>query len=152
MAHSHYTLKWVLFPPKLPLLMEGSGPHLIHGSLGLPEPSTQIASRSVQLLLQGSLLRQTDRPSYSVGNNRFIYVHSTAMWRNNNICKESNRAAIIFFWWTDNQVKLNLRGLSHMKVYCPSTNQAWHTAIWWLHYVLPQNKIAICTPINILNS
>ena len=34
----------------------GSGPHLIHGSLGQPESSTETASRSVQPLLQGSLL------------------------------------------------------------------------------------------------
>jgi len=57
------------------------GPHLIHGSLGPPECSTQMASRSVQPFLQGSLLlgadRQTDRstdtsdrPRYSIGNNR----------------------------------------------------------------------------------
>jgi len=54
----------------------GSGPHLIHGSLGLrpPESSTQTASQSVQPFLQGSLVwqtdRQTDRPRYSLGNNR----------------------------------------------------------------------------------
>ena len=44
------------------------------GFLGPPESSTQTEYRSVQLLLQGSLLwqtdRQTDRPHYSVGNNR----------------------------------------------------------------------------------
>jgi len=39
------------FPPsKLPLSMGRSGPHLIHGSLGPPEPSTQMASWSVQPL------------------------------------------------------------------------------------------------------
>jgi len=48
----------------------GSGPHLIHGSLGPSESSTQRASRSVQPFLQGWLLWQTDRPRYSVGNNR----------------------------------------------------------------------------------
>ena len=35
--------------------------HLIHGSLGLPDPTTQTAFRSVQLFLQGSLVWQTDR-------------------------------------------------------------------------------------------
>jgi len=53
--------------------------HLTHSSLGPPESSTQTASRSVQLFLQGSLLwqtdsrqtdRPTDRPRYSVGNNK----------------------------------------------------------------------------------
>ena len=40
----------------------GYVPHLIHGSLGQPESSTQTASRSVQSFLQGSLVWQTDRP------------------------------------------------------------------------------------------
>jgi len=63
-----------------------SGPHLIHGSLGPPESTTQTASRSVQPFLQGSLVWQTDRPtdhatrSVTVGR---IYVHSTAMHPNN---------------------------------------------------------------------
>jgi len=62
------------FPPKLPLPMARSGPQVIHGSVGPPESSTQTASRSDQLFLHGSLVRQTDRqtdrPPYSVGNNR----------------------------------------------------------------------------------
>jgi len=41
----------------------GSGPHLIHGSLGLLESTTQTASRSVQPFVQGSLVWQTDRPT-----------------------------------------------------------------------------------------
>jgi len=61
-------------------------PHLIHGSLGPPESSTQMASRSLQLFLRGSLVwqtdRQTDQPSdhatRSVTIGR-IYVGSTAM-------------------------------------------------------------------------
>jgi len=59
-------------PSKLPLPMGGSGHHLIHGSLGPPESSTQTASRSVQPFLQGLLVwdRATNRPCYSVGNNR----------------------------------------------------------------------------------
>ena len=53
-----------LFPvSKLPLPMGGSGPNLIHGSLGPPKSSTQTASRSVQLFLQGSLVWETDRLS-----------------------------------------------------------------------------------------
>jgi len=34
----------------------GSGPHLIHGSLSPPEPTTQTASRSIQPFLQGPQL------------------------------------------------------------------------------------------------
>jgi len=52
----------------------GSRPHVIHGSLGPPASSTPTASRSAQPFLQGSLVWQTDiqtdRPRYSVGNNR----------------------------------------------------------------------------------
>ena len=50
-------------PSKLPLPVEESGPHLIHGSLSPLEPTTQMASRSVQPFLQGSRLCQTDRPT-----------------------------------------------------------------------------------------
>jgi len=48
-------------PSKLPLPMGGSGPHVIHGSLGPPESWTQTATRSLQPFLQGSLVWQTDR-------------------------------------------------------------------------------------------
>jgi len=47
--------------------------HLIHGSLGQSKSSTQTASRSLLPFLQCSLVltdRPTDRPRYSVGNNR----------------------------------------------------------------------------------
>ena len=45
--------------------------------LGPPESSTQTASRSLQLFLQGSLGdRPTDRPHYSVDNNK-----QSAQWR-----------------------------------------------------------------------
>ena len=44
------------FSPKLPLPMGDLDPHLLHGSLGLSESSTQTSSGSVQLFLQGSLL------------------------------------------------------------------------------------------------
>jgi len=64
--------------------------HLIHGSLGPPESSTQTASWSVQPFLQGSLVwqtdrqtdrltdRQTDHATRSVTIGR-IYVRSTAV-------------------------------------------------------------------------
>jgi len=55
-------LQWdVLSPSKLPLPMGDLDPHLMHGSLGSPESSTQTASWSVQPFLQGSLVWQTDR-------------------------------------------------------------------------------------------
>jgi len=57
-----------------PFPMGDLNPHLTHGYLGSPESSTQMPSRSVQPFLQGSPVRrcdrQTDRPRYSVGNNR----------------------------------------------------------------------------------
>jgi len=63
-------------PLKLPLPTGDLNPHLIHGSLGLPESSTQTASPSVQPFLQGLRLWQTDRPSVTISR---IYVCSTAM-------------------------------------------------------------------------
>ena len=40
-------------PIKLSLLLGDRVPHLIHGSLGLPESVAQMASRSVQPFSQG---------------------------------------------------------------------------------------------------
>ena len=57
-----------LSPSKLPLPMGDLDPHLMHGSPGPPESSTQTASRSVQPFLQGSLVWQTDWQTDS--NNR----------------------------------------------------------------------------------
>jgi len=45
-----------LLPSKLPLPMGGCRLHLIHGSFGVPKFSTQMASRSVEPFLQGSLV------------------------------------------------------------------------------------------------
>jgi len=48
-AECPYTLEW--FTRSLnffALPMERSGPHVIHGSLGLPESSTQMATRLLQ--------------------------------------------------------------------------------------------------------
>jgi len=49
-AECPYTLQWdaPFFPHNCPLPIGGSGPHLIHSSLGLPESATKPASRSVQ--------------------------------------------------------------------------------------------------------
>jgi len=58
--------------------ISGSGPHPIHDSLGPPESSTQTASRSVQRILQGSLVWQTDRqtdhatPSVTIGRIQLV--------------------------------------------------------------------------------
>ena len=70
-AECAYAVQWdAPFPLKFAPSHGGSGPYLIHGSLGPPESSTQTASRSVQPFLQGSVVWQTNRPLYSVGNNR----------------------------------------------------------------------------------
>jgi len=59
-----YTLEcFACFPSKLPLPMGGSGPYVIHDSLGPPKSSTQMATWSLQPFLQGSLVWQTDRPT-----------------------------------------------------------------------------------------
>jgi len=66
-----------LSPSKLGLSKRDLDPHLIHGCLDPPKSSNQMASRSVQPFLQGSLVWQADRPTnrvnrprYSVCNNR----------------------------------------------------------------------------------
>ena len=52
------SLQWAARPPpsKLSLCIDGSGPHLIHDSLGPSKPTTQMAFRSVQPFLQGLML------------------------------------------------------------------------------------------------
>jgi len=68
------------------------------GFLGPPESSTQTESQSVQLLLQGSLLWQTDRrtdhTTRSVTIDR-IYIHTTAMWPNNTSAQQQLRWATV---------------------------------------------------------
>jgi len=75
---SLYTLQWAAFFPLKIAPSHGSymDPHLIHGSLGPPEPTTQTVSRSVQAFCRvhytvtdRQIDQQTDRPRYSVGNN-----------------------------------------------------------------------------------
>jgi len=69
----YFTMGRPFSPKNLRLSMGGSERHLIHGPLGPPKSSTQTASRSIQPFLQGSLVwqdRLTDRPRYSVSNNR----------------------------------------------------------------------------------
>ena len=73
---------------KLPLHMGDLGPRPIHGSLGPPESTPQMVSQSVQPFLQGLRLwqtnRQTDRPHYSICNNR-LHLHSE-MQPNKKLC------------------------------------------------------------------
>jgi len=71
-AHSRESLYFTMgspFPPQnCPFAL---GDHcLVHASLGPTESATQTTSRSVQRFLQGSRWWQTDRPCYSVCNNR----------------------------------------------------------------------------------
>ena len=49
-AESPYTLQLATLSPKLLLFVGGSGPHLIHDSLGQSQPTIQTASQSVQLI------------------------------------------------------------------------------------------------------
>ena len=72
--------------PSLPLHMERSGPHLIHGSLGPPKFINQTASWSVQPFLQGSGLWETDHATRSVTVGR-IYV-----------CKGKERKGRVFIY------------------------------------------------------
>ena len=75
----------VLSPKNCPFASGNLYPHLIHGSLIPPDPTTQTASRLVQLFLQGSLLRQTNRPTnHATWSVRTGYKRSTAMRSNNN--------------------------------------------------------------------
>ena len=99
------------FPPQnCPCLSGDLDPHVIHGSLDPSESSTQTASRSVQLFLQGSLVWQTDQPTdhatRSVTVCR-IYICRTALQPNNNtfirnfnVCMHVTvaMAAVITIW------------------------------------------------------
>jgi len=81
MTASLYTSKWAAPLPLIVAALHGDlGPHLIHGSLGPPESTTQTPRWSVQPFLQGSQSRQTDNvtPSVKIGS---IYVCSTAYGR-----------------------------------------------------------------------
>ena len=70
-AESPYTLQWAApFPIKIVPSHGISGLHLIHSFLGPPESTTQTASRSVFAGLTIVTDRPTDKPHYSVCNNR----------------------------------------------------------------------------------
>ena len=89
-AHGRYCLYLTMCrpftPSNLPLPIGDLDSHLIHGSLGLPESTSQRASWSVQPFLQGSWSWQTSRqtdlttPFVTVGR---ICIHCTATWPNN---------------------------------------------------------------------
>jgi len=72
-------------PPQNCLFCGGCGPHLIHCSCSPPESSTQTASWSFRPFLQGSLVRQTDRPHCLVGYYRLhLYTQYHSLMRPNN--------------------------------------------------------------------
>ena len=70
------SLYFTMGPPISPQIAPshgGSGPHLTHNSLGPSEPTNKTAwseSLLVQPFYESSLMWHTDRPRYSVGNNR----------------------------------------------------------------------------------
>jgi len=95
MAKSPYTLQWHSWATPFPLktaphLHAKSRPHVIHGSLGPPKSTTQIASWLVQPFLQGSRLWQTDGPTDRLTDHATPSVTtgscSTAMQPKNEIC------------------------------------------------------------------
>jgi len=63
-AECPYNVQWdaPFLPQNSPVSWGIWTPHLIHGSLGQPESSTQTASQSVQPFLQGLLVWQTVWP------------------------------------------------------------------------------------------
>ena len=81
-TESPYTLQWAAASShsKLPIHMRGSGPHLIHASLGPPQAHNLKTSRSIQLFLNSSRLWQRDRQTtlWCVTTGHF-YIRSTAM-------------------------------------------------------------------------
>jgi len=97
-----YTLQWnAPFPLKIACSHGDLDPHLKHGSVGPPESLTQLASRSVQPFLQGSLVWQTDRQTnanqlVTIGH---IYVCSTAMQPNNTSSNNYNSICMRFLQW-----------------------------------------------------
>jgi len=142
-----YTLQWdAPFPQKTCPFRWGSGPHLIHGSLGPSESSTPTASRSVQLFLQGSLVWQTDRqtnrqttdrstdyatPSVTIGR---TYVCSTAMQPNKNkIHLHASYCSFLHFL-------VNVSSTQFCESALINTCQIWHKVKIHFHVWLKQNS------------
>ena len=73
-AASPYTLQWAApFPLKIAHVHGGRRPGLIHGCLGPPESTSSTMRPAVQLFSARLTIvtdRQTDRPRYSVCNNK----------------------------------------------------------------------------------
>jgi len=76
-------------PSKISLLLEDPDPHLIHGSLGPSESTTQMASRSVQPFLYGSRMWPTDTHTDRLKlhlQKEATSLHSVrVMWLNNKV-------------------------------------------------------------------
>ena len=86
-----YTLQWAALSIKIvPLRTWDLDPRLTHGSLGQPVSMSQTPSRSVQPFCRAhDRDRQTDRPRYSVCNNRPHLRRITATTRPKNCAHES---------------------------------------------------------------
>ena len=73
-AETPNAFQWVGQPQKLPILVGGSRPHLIHGSLDLLESVPQTTSRSVQPFLRITSVwpthRHTDHATCDICRNR----------------------------------------------------------------------------------
>jgi len=116
----------------------GSGPHLIHGSLGPPESSTQMASRSVQPFCRAHKCdRPTDRPHLHREskkrchpNHRYNFVNSLS------ICK------ILSLLQTAVNFQQNPYWVTH------------HTLSMLLHYLgkLKNQKFALCIHVKHVSS
>jgi len=145
-----YTLQWdARFPPILPLPMGDLDPRLIHGFLGPPESSTQMASRSVQPFF-AELTIVTDHATRSVTIGR-IYVRSTAMRPNNNNwfgCKSAGRLLSactidIYYYYSVRKLILSRCGQSPAAPLCKSPSA--HRATTSSHHFRPSG-IYCCRP------
>jgi len=135
--------------------MGRSGPHLIHGSLGPPESSTQMAADRCSHFCRLTTVTDwpTDRPCYSVCNNR-SHLHTTVMQPNSNPhpclrCHSCCNVSKFIWWiikcWPGDQVSLPLPlpagcyCLHHHRHLLPVTqpNNIGITIAWWywLYYL-----------------
>ena len=145
--------------------------HVIHGSLGPPESSTQTTSRSVQPCLQGLLTdRLTDHSTQSVTIGR-IYVGSTAMQPNNTMQRLMHRVSAVkrwitvmaVKWWWQCVVTVTIeKGLQFASKSTGSNTQivsnvtrsdadvVWH-AVWiyatWTHFSFQESRIRLAITV-----
>jgi len=112
-------------PQNCPFTWGNMDPHLIHGSLGPPESTTQMASLGVQPFLHGSRLWQT---SYSVFNNTPRLRGTVILLR----C-----GLIVAKLWTQmngKQKALDNRGLLCMYIgFYYFSHRSGCEVLWWMH-------------------